>query len=40
MNAPSCVKIALMGNKEKRLHHNIEWNNAVPCIVAEKYKKL
>ena len=39
MIAPSCVKIAMMGDKHKRLHHNVSWNNAVPLILNEKYKK-
>lgn len=37
--SPSCTKINLMGNKNKRLHHMIKWNNAVPKIIEEKYKK-
>jgi hypothetical protein len=40
MFAPSCTKINLMGNKHKRLHHRISWNNAIPVILEEKYKKL
>ena len=37
--SPSCVKISQMGVSSKRLHHLISWNNAVPCIINEKYKK-
>lgn len=37
--SPSCTKIALMGNKNKRLHHQIKWNNAVPKLINEKHKK-
>lgn len=37
--SPSCTKITLMGNKNKRLHHQIRWNNAVPKIIDEKHKK-
>lgn len=37
--APSCVRLTLMGNKYKRIHHLIKWRNAVPQIVDEKYKK-
>lgn len=40
--APSCVKVGLMGNKkaeQKRLHHVVAWNNAVPKIVREIHKK-
>ena len=39
MMCPSCVKIAKMGNTDKRIHHNIEWENAVPKILDEKWKK-
>lgn len=39
MISPSSVKIALMGNKYKRLHHNVRWKHTAPLIVAEKYKK-
>ena len=39
MIEPSCCKIGLMGNIEKRIHHNIEWKYAVPKILDEKYKK-
>lgn len=40
MCAPSCCKIQLMGDKNMRLHHNIKWDKAVPCIINPKYKKL
>lgn len=37
---PSCVKVkAMSGGKCSRLHHSISWENAVPCIINEKYKK-
>lgn len=37
--SPSSVSISLMGNKDMRLHHRVSWNNAVPVIIDEKYKK-
>jgi hypothetical protein len=37
--SPSCVKIGEMGDKHKRLHHKIKWNNAVPMILDEQYQK-
>lgn len=37
---PSAVKISLMGEKHKRLHHNIDWNSTAPKIINEKYKKV
>ena len=36
---PDCTKISLMGRTNKRLHHSIKWENAVPKIISEKYKK-
>ena len=39
MYHPSGVDIRFMGNKHMRLHHSVHWNNCVPCIVPEKYKK-
>lgn len=36
---PSCVKIAGMGTINKRIHHRISWNNCVPKILNQKYKK-
>lgn len=37
--SPSCTRISLMGNKNKRLHHQIKWNNAVPKLLDPEYKK-
>lgn len=39
MIAPSCCYIDLMGNKNKRIHHRIKWNNAVPKILSEDLRK-
>ena len=39
MMAPYCTKIKEMGVTNKRLHHAINWNNAVPKILSEDYKK-
>lgn len=39
MYAPSCTKIRPMGAVYTRLHHSINWNNAVPKIVPESVKK-
>lgn len=39
MFAPSCVKVGMMGNIYKRLHHKISWNNCTPVILSERYKK-
>lgn len=40
MCAPSCVKIAIMGDNHKRIHHKIIWENCTPKIINEKYKKV
>ena len=39
MCAPSCVKIGMMGETHRRIHHKIDWEYAVPKILNEKYKK-
>jgi hypothetical protein len=41
MMHPSSVKISLMGRYRNtmRLHHSISWNNTVPEILPEEYKK-
>lgn len=39
MYCPSFVKAKLMNSTNKRIHHSMTWNNAVPCIIDNKYKK-
>lgn len=39
MYAPSCVKVASMGDKHLRIHHQIEWEHCTPKILNEKWKK-
>ena len=39
ITAPNSCKIRLMGTVNKRLHHMIKWENAVPKIINEKHKK-
>ena len=39
MYCPSCVKVSIMGDKHKRIHHRVIWNNCVPKIVSEEWKK-
>jgi hypothetical protein len=36
---PSGVKIGMMGNKDKRLHHVVAWNHTAPLIVSEDLRK-
>jgi hypothetical protein len=40
MAAPSCCKIDMMGTTNRRLHHRINWNHAVPKIIGEQHRKL
>lgn len=37
--APSCVKVAAMGDTSLRLHHAVTWKNAVPKIIRQEHKK-
>ena len=39
MYSPSCTKVGIMGVTDKRLHHQISWDNAVPAIISERYRK-
>lgn len=39
MTNPSFVKIFGMDTVNTRIHHRIDWNNAVPKILSSKYKK-
>lgn len=39
MYCPSFVKGRLMNSTQKRIHHSMDWNSAVPCIIDEKYKQ-
>ena len=39
MVAPDCCKISMMGSANRRIHHKIKWENAVPKILSQAYKK-
>lgn len=39
MCRPDCVKVAAMGNRFMRMHHNVEWDYCVPQIINEKWQK-
>lgn len=39
IGCPSAVKLNEMGVNHRRIHHNVKWNNAVPKIISERYKK-
>ena len=36
---PSSVKVRMMGERKKRLHHHVSWRHTVPAILAEQHKK-
>lgn len=39
MHMPSAVKIRTMGERYRRIHHAITWNNCVPKIIRPEYRK-
>lgn len=39
MMCPSFVDIRTMGRTDRRLHHHIRWDHAVPKIIAPEYRK-
>ena len=39
MFSPQCVKVAEMGRSQRRLHHQIKWNNCTPMILSDRHKK-
>ena len=39
MYSPSCVKVAAMGDKHMRMHHQGKWECCTPKILSQKYKK-
>jgi hypothetical protein len=39
MMMPSAVRVSMMQSKSPRIHHQINWGYAVPCIVPERYRK-
>ena len=39
MNLPSCTKIYSIGIVEDRIHHEIKWNNCIPKLLSEKWRK-
>ena len=39
MYNPSSVKVSTFETKNNRIHHRVNWNNAVPKIIEEKHKK-
>lgn len=45
MYAPSCVRVSVLGDPRvggtgyRRIHHEINWDAAAPCIIREGYRK-
>ena len=40
MYNPSSVKVSEMGQVYKRIHHKVNWNNAVPKILSEDWRQI
>lgn len=39
MMMPSSVKVAMMRSNNPRIHHQIDWERTVPCIISENHRK-
>lgn len=39
MYQPSSIKVSMMGDSHRRLHHEVNWECTVPCILSEQYRK-
>lgn len=39
MSMPSAVKVSMMGETHRRIHHNVDWEHCVPKILNERWKK-
>ena len=39
MCSPSCVKIKIMGSSNRRMHHKVEWDYAVPMLIDDRHRK-
>lgn len=39
MYHPSGVRVTVLNSTHPRLHHQVSWNNTVPYIISEEYKK-
>lgn len=39
MLAPSCVKVAMMGQSHQRIHHSINWEHCCPKIISDRFRK-
>lgn len=37
--SPSCVKVAVTGDKHKRIHHRVQWEYCTPKILNERYRR-
>ncbi len=40
MYQPSSVTVGIMGETHKRLHHRIDWDTTVPCIISEDLRRV
>jgi hypothetical protein len=37
--SPNCVSIRIMGSTNRRMHHKVNWDCAVPMLIDEKHRK-
>jgi hypothetical protein len=37
--SPSSVTVSVLNTENSRLHHRVAWNNTIPKILNEQYKK-
>lgn len=37
--SPQCVKISVMGESHRRIHHHVNWKYCTPMIINEKWRK-
>lgn len=40
MYSLSCIKVSMMGDTHRRLHHQVNWESTVPCIIREEHRKV
>lgn len=39
MFSPASVSVSVMGEKHMRLHHRINWDHTIPCLIGEQFRK-
>lgn len=39
MMMPSCTKVSIIGYRDFRMHHCVDWEHGVPKIISERFRK-